>query len=301
VNPHTCTRDELIPANFGPLPPNYQYDFLCVDGGVMDNEPLELARRLLAGANAHNPREGDKSTKAVVLIDPFPGDAAFGPQYEAPADLLKLVLGLFGALKNQARFKPEELVLAAHPQVYSRFMIAPSRDGQKHAIACGSLGGFGGFLKRDFRKHDYFLGRRNAQKFFKDHFVLPENNPLFGSWPEAMKDKYCVRDPDTNAPVKRDNQRLLPIIPLVEKVAAPCFTPQWPRYTQDDLSRLCDQLEQRVDLVLDRLVEQYFETNNIFIRWGANFFLSRKKKDIVDFVKQKVAGELRSMGLMTHE
>ncbi|MBI2509422.1 MAG: hypothetical protein HYV99_05485, partial [Betaproteobacteria bacterium] len=124
VNPHTCFKDERIPAVYGALPPNYEYNYLCVDGGVMDNEPLELARRLLAGSTTHNPRAGDRATKAIVLIDPFPGDVTFDSKYEPPSDLLKLVLGLFGALKNQARFKAEELVLAAHPQVYSRFMIA---------------------------------------------------------------------------------------------------------------------------------------------------------------------------------
>jgi len=208
------------------------------------------------------------------------------------------VLGLFGALKNQARFKAEELVLAAQPQVYSRFMVAPSRDGQKFPIACGALGGFGGFLKRDFRKHDYFLGRRNAQKFFKDHFVLLESNPLFGGWSDVMKEIYCVRDARTHEPVMRDNQRLLPIIPLVGAAAAACFAPQWPRYTADDLSRLCEKLKDRVALVLDRLVDQYFDTNNILIRWGAYFVLRRKTNEIVDFVRQKVQGELTKMGIM---
>jgi len=301
INPHTCFKDELIPVVWGTLPPNYEYDYLCADGGVMDNEPLELARRLLAGPNAHNARDGDKATKAIVLIDPFPGDVTFSPEYQPPPDLLKLVLGLFGALKNQARFKPEELVLAAHPQVYSRFMIAPSRDNAKYPIACGSLGGFGGFLKRDFRKHDYFLGRRNAQKFFKDHFSLLETNPLFVDWSDPMKDKYCVRDPNTNTPVLQDNQRLLPIIPLVAAAAESCFSPAWPHYTRDDLSKLSTQVEGRVEIVLERLVEQYFEGNNFLIRWGAKFFLSSKKNDIVEFVRKKVEGDLTAMELMTKD
>ncbi len=297
-NPHACSHDERIPAVFGALPANYQYEYLCADGGVMDNEPLELARRLLAGSASHNPREGDKATKAIVLIDPFPGDVTFDAEYKPPSDILKLVLGLFGALKNQARFKAEELVLAAHPQVYSRFMIAPSRGGQKFPIACGALGGFGGFLKRDFRKHDYFLGRRNAQKFFMDHFVLLENNSLFSGWSDVMKEMYCVRDPATDAPVRRDNQRLLPIIPLVGAADVPCFAPQWPLYTADNLSRLCEKLEERVALVLDRLVDQYFDTNNILIRIGAGFILRRKTDEIVDFVRNKVRGELTRMGIM---
>ena len=296
--PHACFANQQIPAAFGTLSPEFRYDYLCVDGGVMDNEPLELARRLLAGSDTYNARDGGKASKAILLIDPFPSDTEFDPEHKPPQDLLKLVVGLFGALKNQARFKTEELTLAAHPQVYSRFMIAPSRGGKKHAIACGALGGFGGFLKRDFRKHDYFLGRRNAQKFFNDHFVLPENNPLFAGWPEAMKESYCVRDSKTDEPEREAGQRLLPIVPLVGAAAVPCFEPQWPRYTQDDLDALCEKVGGRLDLVLGRLVDQYFDTDNILIRFGAKIFLRWKTDDIVDFVRKKVEGELRRMGIM---
>ena len=57
-------------------------DFLCVDGGLMNNEPLELARRHLAGADQLNPRGGEAAHRAVVMIDPFPNDAAFVDPYE---------------------------------------------------------------------------------------------------------------------------------------------------------------------------------------------------------------------------
>lgn len=296
-NPHRCFTDEQIQADFGTLSAGYRYDYLCVDGGVMDNEPLELARRLLAGSNNHNARNHDVADRAVVLIDPFPGDAMFHPEYIPPRDLLKTMMSLFGALKNQARFKVEELTLAAHPQVYSRFMIAPSRDGQPHAIACGALGGFGGFLKRDFRKHDYFLGRRNAQHFFRQHFVLTEDNPLFGNWGVEMKTQFCVRD-ETGAPVTLNGQKFLPIIPLVGNAAAECFAPQWPSYTVRELDSLCEKVEARVELVLKRLVNQYFKTNNILIRFGASFFLRRKTADIVEFVRKTISQELIRMGIM---
>ena len=50
-------------------------------------------------------------------------------------------------------------------------MISPTREGanpdeaKRVPIACGVLGGFGGFLHESFRRHDYLLGRRNAQAF----------------------------------------------------------------------------------------------------------------------------------------
>lgn len=302
ANPHQCVTATPIPANFGKLPAAYEYDFRCVDGGVMNNEPLELARCILAGGpGRRNERDGDKAEKAVLLIDPFPSQNGFDPTEKVgEADLLKLVLSLFGALKNQARFKPDELMLAVDEETYSRFMIAPSRDGEKYPIACGALGGFGGFLKRDFRAHDFFLGRRNAQKFLKDHFVLPENNPLFVCWVEPMREKYCVRDP-ANQPILVKGQRLLPIIPLVGEVGdQACFKPSWPRYQADDLEKLVDGVSSRVDRVVDRLVEKYFKANNLFVRFIAKLIIGRKKEDVVQMVRQQVSGELRRMQLMTY-
>lgn len=295
-DPHHCTTERTIPVDWGKLPSGYRYTFQCVDGGVMNNEPFELARRALAGGG-RNPRVGAAADRAVLLIDPFPSDTAFDPEKTPAPDLLKLAMSLFTALKNQARFKPDELMLASQEDVYSRFMIAPSRDGEAHPIACGALGGFGGFLKRDFRAHDYFLGRRNAQKFLRDHFVLPENNPLFTGWDEDMRKAHCARDTAGQAHAV-DGQRLLPIIPLVGAARVPCPVAQWPRYTQDDLAGLEKRLEKRVELVFDRLVNQYFKSNNPLVRFVAKVVLGRKKNDVLAYAREKVEADLRKMGLL---
>lgn len=296
--PHRCVTQECIPVSWGGLQPDYRFDFQCVDGGVMNNEPLELARRLLAGPAARNERRGEFAEKALLLIDPFPSSTSFDPDYATAPDLIKTAIALFGALKNQARFKPDELMLAAHRDVYSRFMIAPSRDGEKYPIASAALGGFGGFLKREFRSHDYFLGRRNAQKFLRDHFVLPENNPLFGRWNEEQKNSYCVREASGVAK-RKDGQRLLPIIPLVGPEAnAPCYQAKWPQYSADNLDLLARQIEGRADVVFDRLVDQYFKSNNLFVRFIARLIIGRKKRDVVRFARDKVVADLKKMGLM---
>lgn len=297
-DPHRCVTPRAIPANWGALGGNYIYRYQCVDGGVMNNEPFELARQLLAGSGGRNPRAGAAADKAILLIDPFPSDTSFEPGYSPAPDLLKTALRLFAALKNQARFKPEELMLAAQEDVFSRFMIAPSREGAAQPIACGALGGFGGFLKRDFRAHDFFLGRRNCQKFLRDHFVLPENNPLFEAWTEAMKSAHCVRDAQGECR-RGDGLRLLPIIPLLGAAGAgDCHKPAWPRYAQEDLERLMRRVERRIDVVLDHLVTQYFKTNNLIVRFIAKLVLGRKQRDVADFVRETVAADLRRMGLM---
>ena len=176
-------------------------------------------------------------------------------------------------------------------------MVAPSRDDKTYAIACGSLSGFGGFLKQSFRAHDYFLGRRNMQKFLRDHFVLPENNPLFNSWTMDMREAYYVRNSDGAAEL-HEGFRMLPVIPLVGEARTPCHQAQWPEYTQEDLDKLTEQLERRLDMVFERLVKQYFSGNNWAVRSIAKLVLGRKKKDVVGFALKKVSDSLRKMELM---
>ena len=82
-------------------------------------------------------------------------------------------------------------------------MIAPKRDAPppeartRAHLACGSVGGFGGFLCEDFRAHDFQLGRRNCQQFLRTTFALPDEeanrNPLFATgWTEAARAHFRI-------------------------------------------------------------------------------------------------------------
>lgn len=210
----------------------------CVDGGAMDNEPLELVRRALAGWNGTNPRKGDLANRAVVLVDPFTERKEAAP--EADPSLIATLPALFGALINNARFKAEDLALAAAPDTYSRFLIAPSRGpawSAPVAIASGYLGGFMGFLAEAYRHHDYMLGRRNARSFLRRHLVLPISNPLFGRkeapprWSDADVARWAVAR-EEGGPANH-----LPIIPLCGRLWAETAEaedrieplPEWPR------------------------------------------------------------------------
>lgn len=164
------------------------FGFVGVDGGVCNNEPFELAHyslRARADDLEHpwkllqNPREPNKADRAVIMIDPFPeGPSTTMPPTVNPADLaiLRVLAALKTALLNQARFKPGELVAAMDGTGRSRFLISPSRDGSHgaRALASGLLGGFGGFLDKSLRAHDFALGRHNAQSFIRKHFNLSE-------------------------------------------------------------------------------------------------------------------------------
>ncbi len=216
-----------------------------VDGGAMDNEPLELVRRALAGWNGSNARRGDLANRAVVLVDPFPERKETA--LDADPSLLSILPALFGALINNARFKAEDLALAAAPDTYSRFLIAPSRGpgwSAPVAIASGYLGGFMGFLAEAYRHHDFMLGRRNARSFLRRHFVLPISNPLFGRkeltprWSDSDVARWAVAREGSGTP---DH---LPIIPLCGRLwPAPGQNedeieplPAWPRGALDPAS-----------------------------------------------------------------
>ena len=126
--------------------PGPDYGALHVDGGAMNNEPLELARRELAGPRGRNPREGDAAHRAVVMVDPFPDPAELGPNH--PTDLVGTAASLFVAWKEQARFTPEEIALAQDESIFSRFLISPSRGNGStlsggFALASGALARLG--------------------------------------------------------------------------------------------------------------------------------------------------------------
>ena len=197
------------------------YSFLAVDGGTTDNEPIELARTALAGVSGRNPRAGLKANRGVVLIDPFAGSTTMEPRVNQ--DLPDLAQALVSAVTDQTRYATRDLLLAAYPDVFSRFMITAQRDSTlgTYALATGGLGAFIGFAHAALRRHDYLLGRNNCQDFLRNRFVLPEASPVF---------KDCLEGVPVDAFVVTDGagERFLPIIPLVGAARVPEATDPWP-------------------------------------------------------------------------
>jgi patatin-like phospholipase len=293
-------------GNFAPISPDRcidnekPYNFISVDGGVVDNEPLELARRTLAGGiDQQNPRGGQDASRAVLLIAPFPNFVNL-PPFDSSSRVLHLLPGLVTALLQQARFKPSELSLAADDTVFSRFIISPIRhaganpEAVKYPIASGVLAGFGGFFHESFRRHDYLLGRRNAQAFLRWHFALPENNNLFNGF-QGDRARWYVRNVDgATAPITADDSQFapklfattvkaipdtkgLPIIPLVERLRIPIEIgpADLPRPAEVDQTALAARIRTRAEAVIEILVDVDLlaETNDLLIgaplRWAA--------------------------------
>ena len=239
VRPHadyahrTAVQYDLNRSLYAVVPPFFDtkesaYSFWAVDGGAMDNEPLELARQHLSGMFGTNPRGGLQALRATVLVDPFPEMDMSEPASES-LSLGQTLVGLMRAWKYQARFHPEDIGLARAETVYSRFLISPSRYETETShgmhLASSMLSGFGGFLDRALRVHDYMLGRRNAQRFLTHHLTLPEDHPLFARWSPAMKDQY------RRVQNRPEFPHQLPIIPVVLAAAGENVLPPWPKIT----------------------------------------------------------------------
>ncbi|HWY23556.1 MAG TPA: hypothetical protein VNX47_01470 [Nevskia sp.] len=194
------------------------YEFVAVDGGMFTNEPLDLAREVIEGASTHAP-QGTAADSAVMMIAPFiarPGVGStvpLGPPH-------RLLLPLLFSFISQCRFKPADIALAHDPRVYNRFLVAPTDSASpKEApywIAGGPMQGFFGFLHKEYRKHDYQLGRRNCQRFLRQYFRLPAANPVVAYGYGQLPDTWL------------DQNGELPIIPLIGKVVEEEPLCEWP-------------------------------------------------------------------------
>ena len=155
---------------------------------------------------------------------------------------------------------------------------AAKSKGRKLALACGSLGGFSGFLHESFRRHDYLLGRRNAQAFLRWHFALPETNPLFAQFEVNRRGDWYIKEPGnepgsvspsadptlspklfatTISPASLQ-EKGLPIIPLTKKMQAPIeiAAKDRPQPRSVSTSALRGLVDARTNLVLSILVDQ---------------------------------------------
>ena len=285
--------------------PGRTVPLLAVDGGVCNNEPFELARFTLRRAAtttppseiAHpegrkgyllpNPRDARVADRAVILIDPFPE----GPVHEArrpglSPDVFDTVSKLIPTLLNQARLKPDELLDAANEAVRSRFLIAPSRPHPTRpdevargsdAIACGALGGFGGFIDRGFRRHDFELGQRNCQSFLLSYFGLDPSNPVFGGWTGGVQQAGGMQAVVHLPPELRRRVRL----------------PDWPSVARKRLDKVHDRIERRVDAVLLAAMETKLESLRRLGGWLLGRVAGAKVKAAI---RDKIEGDLKLRG-----
>lgn len=108
------------------------------------------------------------------MIDPFPSYNTV-EKYDDNIGIINIGKRIFKALRNQVMFKQDDLIDALNESNKKRFLIAPRKKNNealvKHPIACGALGGFSGFISKNFRMHDFKLGRKDCKDFLKYHFL----------------------------------------------------------------------------------------------------------------------------------
>jgi hypothetical protein len=183
--------------------------FTCADGGIIDNDPFEYAKFCLKDDQKFDQHIGvnvDEVDRAVIMISAFPEEKPIRQEGEPYSDIVSVFSALMPALINQARFKPGELALAGDEAQRSRYLIRPKRtvgeERERYALASGLLGGFGGFVARSFRDHDFQLGRRNCQKFLRSSFGLSEANPVVRSWAATVDRKQVEMGGTDNRPLR---------------------------------------------------------------------------------------------------
>jgi predicted acylesterase/phospholipase RssA len=273
------------------------YVSMNVDGGVINNEPFEKVRDVLDNITKETNEKNEsyntfKST--VVMIDPFPSEQ--GEKFDNNDSVFNIIGNTLSAMLGQLRNKPTNLVNALDANFAGQFLISPSRvvikglneqkiQGSK-AIACGSLGGFGGFINKEFRIHDYFLGRANCEIFLRDYFTVPADtiNPIF-------VDGYKNID-TTKFQSKVDGG--VQIIPIFTERSSEMYMPNfssktnWPVISENVIDDFRKPIKTRVGTILMNIT-QYSKLEKFLIRIGAFLVLNGKIADgVLDTIKKSL-------------
>jgi predicted acylesterase/phospholipase RssA len=295
---------------------------LNIDGGMINNEPFEKVRDLLdamtikdykAECDVLNKEQKqeflseinsvyDHFENTVLMIDPFPSPDKIDFDYSQK--ITNIISKTLNAMTAQMRAKPINFRSAMVEQDASQFLISPSRkrednDGVlkeffgEEAIACGSMGGFGGFLSKEFRIHDYYLGRYNCEKFLRDHFTIPEdalqNNPIFAEGYKGI-DKSIYLTSNT------EGKPSYPIIPIFsprktqETYPMPNFScgSNWPKVSEDFINGFEKALRNRAEKIMLNIVK-LSSTTAFFLKIGSFVILNKiVAKKVITIMKNSL-------------
>lgn len=224
-------------------PPEEARSSAVVDGGLLNSDPyLLVEKRMRSRGVCLDPEpapatdvatgaETDATTDPAaaprdgfvngtnILIDALPFDEDPPGSRSDPGDLHAghIAGRTLLAMRNQLRYKPGPFDQVDDTYDIRRFTISPSgcpNGGApaigKQALASGRLWAFAGFLKTSFRRYDFYLGRRNCQRFLQRQFLVPESvllaNPCFAGYGRQAMAQWAV---------PRQGERFYPILPDV--------------------------------------------------------------------------------------
>lgn len=251
------------------------FDFTNIDGGTINNEPYAEVVNVLESMHPNYNKETPMF--GTIMIDPFPNfyNQDLAEDIEGETSFFQKniwqVLGKgYSLFQQQVRVKRS----GAFYKDYFRLLIFPvkwERPGKlaEHPpLACSALGGFGGFLDIEFRKHDFFLGRDNARNFLRAFFSLEYDeanpHPLFKDLTAEAKDVFLKEDTDDQGVEKA----YFPIIPDILFIQAkkegktnPYFytVPDFPEIRNGYFESIESSLKNRIKVILDYEIKTRFK------------------------------------------
>jgi hypothetical protein len=214
-------------------------------------------------------------------------------------------------IKREPEFFGDEFKMLVYPSKRKPKKGAKRGESVPRAhppIASAVLAGFGGFLDKTFRDHDYFLGRDNARNFLRGVFMFEydTNNlhPLFeGLTDEALDTFKVIPGSDRNP----ENRALFPIIPDLKK---PEYTgngkktspfsytiEEYPKLTRKDIELHSSQLKARIQLMIKLKSKDWFKKSWV-IRNAVLLFKGRIAKNLTKKLITKIVDELKSHRLL---
>lgn len=281
------------------------YQTLNVDGGMINNEPFDKVRSVLddlTGQSSTDYNNFNKFVSTVLMIEPFPTQP---PKLISKSRALSNVIGLtLSSMISQMRSKAVNIKNAMDEDCAGQYLITPSRrvdlPGGKSedltgelAIACGALSGFSGFLNKEFRVHDYFLGRYNCKIFLRDYFTIPAKaigtNPIF-------KDGYANADKTRFKSTQNDSYQIIPIFEDEIKFPDIKFSSgtNWPTLKEKDIDRFEGGLKNRFQTIVLNLADFGWLTKSLL--WiGAKVILN---KMVTNKIMVVIKSELKTWKLL---
>ncbi|MEN0053081.1 MAG: patatin-like phospholipase family protein [Mucilaginibacter sp.] len=252
-----------------PLTPSGNYTSLNVDGGLINNEPFDKVREVLASFTGESQQASDDHNgfnSTILMIEPFPS------KERGPIDQSQSILNVIGltlsSMLSQMRSKPTDLANALNDNLSGQYLISPARlitDANgiteeivgELAIACGALNGFSGFINKEFRVHDYFLGRYNCKIFLRDYFTIPKSaiqeNRIF-------RNGYAETNIDDFKSTKDDERyQIIPIFKDATNYEFPSFKfssgSNWPVLKEEDIDKFQPAIKKRAQALLMNAVK----------------------------------------------
>jgi len=279
---------------------------LNVDGGMINNEPYEKVRDLLDDFTVEERKLKEISLdqrkevlskvnsmyesfeNTVLMIDPFPSKSPQEFQYDQ--GLFQVMGKTLSAMTAQMRAKPLDYRVSMLMADAGKFIVSPSREirdengnivselfGEK-AIACGTLGGFGGFLDKEFRIHDYYLGRYNCEVFLRDYFTVPadalDQNPIFAQGYAGID-----KAPFSSMATGDLRYQIIPLFterPQAGTIRMPVFSSgtSWPSVRESSIDDLSKPMKRRVEKIILNIAEfNWFTSSLLWI--GSKAVLNR--------------------------